>query len=140
MEFNIHIEWTGKNASACIDEVPGFVITSKTVKTLQSEIRAALEFHADGCLLAAEQGKGNNEQWFTDRQQWRFVFNYSLAALLNLYDGILNQSNLARITGVNMSLMRHYLCGIRNPSKKQLAKIEKNLRTFASDLSNIMIS
>ncbi|MDR0725547.1 MAG: DUF6088 family protein [Prevotellaceae bacterium] len=61
-------------------------------------------------------------------------------ALERLYNGILNQSNFARITGVNTSLMRHYLCGVRNPSKKKLAIIEKNLRTFAAELSTIRIS
>jgi hypothetical protein len=39
-----------------------------------------------------------------------------------------------------MSLMRHYLCGLRTPSKKRLALIEKNLRTFAADLYNIRLS
>jgi predicted RNase H-like HicB family nuclease len=135
MEFNIRIEWAETNACACIDEVPGFVITSKTVKSLQNEIRAALEFHANGCLKA-----GGKEQWLADRSEWKFVYHYGIGALLNLYDGILTQTNLARITGVNASLMRHYLCGVRSPSKKQLAKVEKNLHTFASGLSNIRIS
>jgi predicted RNase H-like HicB family nuclease len=140
MEFNIHIEWTEKNACAYIDEVPGFIIASKTVESLQNEIREALEFHVDGCLKAAERGRGNKEQWFTERHEWRFIYHYDLGALLNLYSGVLNQSNLARITGVNISLMRHYLCGLRNPSKKRLALIEKKLRTFASDLYNIRLS
>jgi hypothetical protein len=160
MELNVYVGWTGKNACAYVDEVPGFVIGSKNVKTLQNEIREALEFHANGCLqdalerkqVTAEQrgagtgtgdaigaGTGEAGKWFTNRAEWRFIYHYDIGALLNLYDGILNQSNFARIAGVNTSLMRHYVCGVRNPSKKKLKLIEKNLRTFASDLSNIRI-
>jgi predicted RNase H-like HicB family nuclease len=135
MEFNIHIEWADTNACASIDEVPGFVITSKTVKSLQNEIRAALEFHANGCIRA-----GNSAEWMINRLDWRFIYHYDIGSLLNLYDGIFTQTSLARITGINASLMRHYLCGVRNPSKKQLARVEENLRTFATGLSHISIS
>jgi predicted RNase H-like HicB family nuclease len=134
MEFNVHVEWAETNACANIDEVPGFIITSKTVKSLQNEIRAALEFHANGCIKA-----GKRDEWLTNRLEWKFTWRYGIGALLNLYSGILTQSNLARITGINASLMRQYLGGYRNPSKKQLEKVEKNLRTFAADLSNIKI-
>jgi predicted RNase H-like HicB family nuclease len=133
MRLNVYVEWAEKNASAYIAEIQGFIITAKTVKALQAEIEDALNFHAEGCL-----NYGIKADWLNDRN-WQFVYHYSISALLNLYDGALNQSSFARITGINASLMRQYLCGNRNPSRKQLIKIEKKLHTFASSLTDVNI-
>jgi hypothetical protein len=141
MELNVYVEWADTNISAHIGEVPGLIMAFKDVKTLHAQIRDVLEFHLEGCLDAgdADAAAAAAAGWIADRN-WEFAYHYSIPALLNLYDGILNRSSLARIAGINASLMRQYLGGYRNPSKKQLLKIQKNIHTFASGLSAVRIS
>jgi predicted transcriptional regulator len=135
MKININVECCGKNVSAYVDEIPGFIIAAKNVRELQEDIREALDFHADGC-----EKDGISDEWLINRHSWEFVYHYDIGSLLSLYDGILNQNSLGRITGINPSLVRQYLCGVKNPSKKRLADIQEKLHTFAVDLANISIS
>jgi hypothetical protein len=122
-----------KNPSAHIEEVKGLVIAKKSVHEIQKTIKDSLEFHALGF-----QDSDISEPWL-ENKNWEFIYHYDIGALLDLYQGIFNQSNFARVAGISDSLMRQYLCGIKKPAKKQLSRIQNNLRTFAADLLNVRI-
>jgi transcriptional regulator with XRE-family HTH domain len=67
------------------------------------------------------------------------VYHYDLGALLEKYKGIFNQTNLARATGIHESIIRQYLSSVRNPSNKQLLRIQNNLHTFAAGLLDVNV-
>jgi transcriptional regulator with XRE-family HTH domain len=63
----------------------------------------------------------------------------SLGELLNEISPYINQSALARITGINQGQMRQYASGVRNPSQQTIDKIVENLNKFGLELSKIKI-
>ncbi|MDR1897215.1 MAG: hypothetical protein LBR10_10540 [Prevotellaceae bacterium] len=139
MKLNVFVEkplTDGKpatNLSAYIAEVQGFITVAPNVRTLQRKIKDALEFHADGM---AEDGF--QDPWIIDRN-WEFIYHYDLGALLDLYQGVFNRTNLARVTGLHESIIKQYIAGTKTPSKKQLLRIQNNLHSFAAGLSEIHI-
>ena len=48
MRYAIVIEKAGSNYSAYVPDLPGCVATGSTVDEVESEIRAAIEFHLEG--------------------------------------------------------------------------------------------
>ena len=69
-----------------------------------------------------------------------FDFQYDVASFLNYYSKILSLSGLEKITGINQSQLSHYLNGYRNPSRRTIEKIEKNLHSFGKELSQVQFS
>lgn len=48
MRYAIVVEKTKNNYSAYVPDLPGCVATGQTVEEVESEIRAAIEFHIEG--------------------------------------------------------------------------------------------
>jgi predicted RNase H-like HicB family nuclease len=136
MKLNVFIEQAyinGKpaNLSAYIDEIPGFATVGDSFAELHENLIEGLNFHADG--MAKD---GFDYEWILNRS-WEFIYHYDLGALITKYKGVFNQTNLARATGIHESVIRQYLSGVREPSKKQLQRIQNNLRTFAAGLLEV---
>jgi hypothetical protein len=145
MILNVHVEKIDNSVSACIEEVNGFLIAVSSVKELHQKITAALQFHADGFInpdpntikwLSADN---HTDEWLSD-QNWEFNYHYDIRSFLDLYQEIFNQNNFARVAGINNSLMRQYVSGIKDPSKKQISRIQNNLRTFAANLAEFHVN
>ena len=62
---------------------------------------------------------------------------HTLGELLYDLSPFINQSALARMTGINQGQMRQYASGVRNPSKQTIDKIVNNLNEFGETLANI---
>jgi transcriptional regulator with XRE-family HTH domain len=52
---------------------------------------------------------------------------------------MLKISSVAGKAGINASLMRQYASGIKNPSRQQVAKIEKTLHRLGAALSQVRL-
>lgn len=48
MRYAIVVEKTENNYSAYVSDLPGCVATGQTLKEIENEIRAAIEFHIEG--------------------------------------------------------------------------------------------
>ncbi len=66
-----------------------------------------------------------------------FIYKYDLASFLASYSKVLSLAGLERLTGVAQGQLSHYLNGHRNPTRKTVEKIEKNLHNFAQELSQV---
>ncbi len=66
-----------------------------------------------------------------------FVYKYDLASFLSAYSKIISLAGLERLTGVAQGQLSHYLNGHRNPTRKTIEKIERNLHNFANELSQV---
>jgi hypothetical protein len=130
-KLNVYVAKMPKNCGAYIEEVEGFVITSKSVKTLEIELPEALHSHIQALYDYEIQ------PWM--QGQTEFIYHYDIGSLLEKYDGIFNQSTFARAVGINDTLMRQYLSGLKKPGKKQILKINSNLRTFAANLEKVIV-
>jgi hypothetical protein len=129
--LNVYVAKMPNNCGAYIDEVDGFVIASDNIKALEKELHEALQFHIEGLYDYEIQ------PWM--QGQWEFVYHYDIGSLLEKYDGIFNQSSFARAVGINDTLMKQYLLGLKKPGKKQILKINSNLRTFAENLEKVIV-
>lgn len=120
----------GKGVSAHLPEIDGYVIARETVEKLKRDLADGLSFHIEG-LYEAER-----EPWMNEPFDFEFVFQ-DIPALIDGYSGLINQSSLARISGINESLMRQYVTGIKRPSRKVTQRIESGLKKYADELRSI---
>lgn len=67
---------------------------------------------------------------------FEYVFQ-DIPTMIEGYSGLINQSSLARISGINESLMRQYVTEIKRPSRKVTERIESGLKKYADELRNI---
>lgn len=120
----------GKSVSANLPEVDGFVISRPSFDKLKKDLRSGLEFHFEGLYEEERQ------PWMSEGYAFNFIFE-DIPALIDSFNGTLNQSLLARIAGINESLMRQYVAGIKKPGKKVKERIKNGLKEFAVELNNI---
>ena len=120
----------GKGVSAHLPEVDGFVIARDSVEKLKRDLPKGILFHIEG--LYEEEREG----WMNEPYNFEYVFQ-DIPTLLEGYSGLINQTSLARISGINESLMRQYVAGIKKPGRKVTERIESGLKKYAEELRNI---
>jgi len=120
----------GKGVSAHLPEIDGYVIARETVEKLKRDIEDGLSFHIEG--LYEEERK----PWMKETFDFEFVFQ-DIPTMIDGYSGLINQNSLARISGINESLMRQYVAGIKKPSRKVTQRIEYGLKKYAEELRSI---
>ena len=76
------------------------------------------------------------KSWMNEPYEFEYVF-HDIPSLVEGYSGIINQSSLARISGINESQMRQYALGLKKPGKKITARIEEGLKRYADELRSI---
>ena len=120
----------GSGVSAHIEGVDGFVIARNTVYQLKNDLPEGLKFHIEG-LYHEER-----EAWMDSDYKFEYVF-HDIPSLVEAYYGTLNQSSLARISGINTGQMRQYASGIKRPTKRTLQRIETGLKRYADELQRV---
>jgi len=120
----------GNGVSAHIEEVDGFIIARDTVDHLKKDLPGGLNFHIDG-LYEEER-----EPWMSDKYTFEYIFQ-DLPSFVEAYSDSLNQSCLAKISGINAGKMRQYASGIRRPTKRTLQRIELGLKRYADELQSV---
>jgi transcriptional regulator with XRE-family HTH domain len=58
-------------------------------------------------------------------------------SLLDYFDGILTQTALSRLTGINIKQLNHYARGKSKPRPAQIRKIEQGLHKLGVELMEI---
>ena len=116
--------------SAHIENVDGFVIARNTVYHLKKDLPDGLSFHIDG-LYEEER-----EPWMDSEYTFEYVFQ-DIPSFVDAYNGFLNQSNLARISGIHAGQMRLYASGVKRPTKRTLQRIESGLKKYADELQSV---
>ncbi len=128
--LKVIVSKAGNGVSAHLPEVDGFVIARESVEKLKRDLLAGISFHIEG-LYDEER-----ETWMGELFNFEYVFQ-DIPTLIEGYSGLINQSSLARISGINESLMRQYVSGLKRPSRKVTERIESGLKKYADELRNI---
>ena len=123
----------GKGVSAHLPDVDGFVIARDSIVKIKRDLPTGIIFHIEGLY--------NEERavWMNEPYDFEYVFQ-DIPSLLEGYAGLINQTSLARISGINESLMRQYVAGIKKPSRKVTERIESGLKKYAEELRNISLA
>lgn len=66
-----------------------------------------------------------------------FTYKFDLPSFLEYYSNKIGYLSLEKITGVNQRQLSQYVQGYRYPSKSTTLKIEKGLKDFANELSQV---
>ena len=120
----------GNGVSAHVEGIDGFVIARNTVEQLKQDLQEGLKFHIEG-LYEEER-----EPWMDDKYTFEYVFQ-DISSFVEAYNGTLNQSSLARISGINTGQMRQYVSGVKRPTKRTLQRIELGLKSYAAQLQSV---
>jgi len=120
----------GKGISAHLPELDGYVIARRTVEELKKELPEGVKFHIDG--LYEEEKR----DWMSGEYDFEFVYD-DIPSFVEAFNGIINQSNLARISGINESLMRQYVSGIKRATPHTLSRVQTGLRNYSEILSKV---
>ena len=128
--LKVIVSRAGKGVSAHLPEIDGFIIARDSIEKLKHDLQAGITFHIEGLY------KEERSEWMNEPYDFEYVFQ-DIPTLLEGYSGLLNQTSLARISGINESLMRQYVAGIKKPSRKVTERIEFGLKKYAEELRNI---
>lgn len=112
----VNVAWCDKNFGGSLgSNVPGAVVfTAPTFEALQKEAKDSLEFHVEGLLENGEEVPG-----------WLKNGDVFLAAI-------------SRASGINQSLLSHYVNGLKKPREQQRKRIVDGLHKIGSDLQSVM--
>lgn len=105
---------------------------------LVGEGKTVAEAIADwnGTYEAMKQGYAEDGRDFVEAE---FSFTYDVPSFLAYYGGLITFKGLAKLTGISAAQLSQYATGYRNPSPKTAAKIQAGLRSFAKELSQVVL-
>lgn len=72
-----------------------------------------------------------------DIPELEMEFQYDLWAFIDKFH--VNITALAKQMGMNASLMRQYVAGVRKPSKKRMGEIESAIHSYGEQLSRVSL-
>lgn len=110
------------------DDSISYLITG-TGATAEQAINSFKENYEDMKHYYAEDGKAFEELLFD--------YQYDMASFLSYYSKAFSLAGLSRITGINQGQLSHYVTGHRTPSPRTKEKIQRSIRAFATDLSQV---
>lgn len=86
-------------------------------------------------------GYDDMKRYYIDKgenfEEIEFEFVYDMASFLSYFSKAFSLAGLSRITGINKGQLSHYMTGRRNPSRSTVEKIQKSVKSFANDLSQV---
>jgi len=127
----VTVEKSVNNYSACIETLLGCVTTGKTMDELKRNMYEAVEFHLEGMV---EDGDDIPEPF---KKEYRLVFRFDTENLLTHYKGIITNSALERLTGINQRQLQRYASGKSRPMRPQQMKIQKALHRLGAELLDV---
>ena len=127
------LEKAENNYSAFIAELEGCVVTGATIQDIKKNVNETVAFHLEG--MKDEQLEIPD----VFEGEYEYEFKIDVNSLFEWFSGILTKSGLARLTGMNQSLISQYANGIKKPSAKQTAKIQKAIHGFGKELLEVQL-
>jgi predicted RNase H-like HicB family nuclease len=120
----------GKGVSASLPEVDGYVIARRTVEELKKDLPEGLKFHIEG--LYEEEKR----PWMSGEFDFEYIYS-DIPAFVEACNGLISQSGLARISGINESLMRQYVSGIKKATPRTLQRVQEGLQNYSDTLRSV---
>ena len=132
----VDVAWCDRNYGGSLggNVLGAVVFTAPSFEALQKEAKDSLEFHVEGLV---ENGEDVPE-WLKNGD-YEFVYNYQDATtLLKAYSPYVSLAAISRASGINQSLLSHYVNGLKKPREQQRKRIVDGLHKIGSDLQSVM--
>lgn len=114
--------------------MPGWVVAyTGDIDGFKDYVRESVDFWLEG---RREDGEEYPRVFDGD---YRLVYDFDAATLLDYYRGIFSFSALQAITGINQKQLAHYASGVSKPRPQQVEKIKSGLRRLARDIEMVTV-
>lgn len=123
---------TGSGYSAHIEALPGVIASGGDFEEVKKNMREAVEFHFEGM-------KEDGEIVPEDLSNIDLVFKMDVESLLHYFQGVLTQTAISNLTGINVKQLNHYAKGKSKPRAAQINKIEAGLHKLGNELIQIQL-
>ncbi len=130
-KVDIIIEKTDTGYSAYSNDVLGCVAVGDTLDDVKVKMTEAIESH----LEVLREFKEDIPEKL--QGEYSFDFKIDIKTFFEWASGILSQTGVAAISGINKNLVSQYANGIKKPGEKQLRKIESAIHKFGAELQSI---
>lgn len=97
-----------------------------------SSVKAAIKDMESGWNDMKEELKDEGKEI----PELEISYKFDIGSLFNYYDFI-NVAGVSREVGINPSLMRQYVTGVRNPSQPRKERIVQGIRSLASKMQTV---
>lgn len=127
MKANVIIEMAKDGGFSCYmaDDVPDFGLTGYG-NTPQEAKQDMLQAYSEIKELLRAEGKTPREL--------EFIYRYDIKSFFEYFD-FLNVTKIAKIAGINPSLMRKYSSGIVRAGEGQYLKLKQAIHSIASEMA-----
>ena len=122
------IERGAEDYGAWADNIPGIYASGDSVAEVKKDVEEAIRLYKENNTAIPECLQGEDIE---------IEYHFDTASFLDFYAKIFSKSALERITGINQKLLGHYAAGLKKPRKPQVEKIDKAMRQFIDDLSQV---
>jgi hypothetical protein len=106
------------------------VTAGKNIVEIEANLKELIQDHRE------TDGKDDTYFQALDLNNLTFEYNYDLTVFFEEYNS-LKVSSIAALAGINESLLRQYVSGIKHPSAKQVQKIEQAVHTLGEKLISV---
>jgi predicted RNase H-like HicB family nuclease len=130
-QLKVVLEKSNTGYSAYSDDILGCVAVADNLSDVKQQFSEAVEFHIEGLV---EDGDPIPVKL---QGEYEFLFKIDTNAFFEWVSGIISQTGLALLTGMNKNLVSQYANGIKKPGPKQLKRIEDALHKFGGELQGI---
>lgn len=130
-QVKVVLEKTNTGYSAYSDDVPGCIAVGDNLSDVKQQFYEAVEFHLEGLVEDGDIVPAKLQG------EYELLFKIDTKAFFEWVSGIITQTGLAALTGMNKNLVSQYANGIKTPGPKQLKRIEDALHKFGGELQAI---
>lgn len=104
-------------------------LVTGTGKTVDEAVECFKNGYEDMKKYYEEKGK--------EFEEVEFEYKYDMASFLSYFSKAFSLAGLSRITGINQGQLSHYVTGHRVPSQRTKEKMQRSIKEFAEDLSQV---
>jgi len=133
-KLSVILEKTNTGYSVFSPDFDGCISTGDNLSEAKTNFIEALELFIETSIEFEEEIpeilKGKYE----------LSFKIDVKTFFEWIKGIMTQTGIAQIAGMNKNLISQYANGIKEPSQKQLLRIEQAFHKFGSELQSLNFS
>jgi len=127
--ITIIIERSKDLYNAYAENVEGIYGGGDTVEDVKQSISEAI-------ALFKEYNKPENIPAIL-KGEYKLEYKFDTESFLKHYKGILTNSAISRLSGINQTLIQHYASGLKKPRKAQIEKLENAIHAFGRELLEV---
>ena len=133
-KVKVILEKTDTGYSVYSPDVPGCIAVGENLNEAKKNFNEALNLFIETSAEFGDPIPG------VLQSEFELEFKVDIKTFFEWVKGIMTQTGIAQISGLNKNLVSQYANGLKKPSPKQMAKIEIAFQNFGADLQSLSFS